>query len=145
MSLEELVCTWDPVRFTTALTDDSHIPSSDDAVAAAAASQAASQGLLPAGQIREMSIPKELWRLVDALYVGGGMTERDIFQLVADPIEVATVRECLDRGEEFPPQVSPHALAEALGSFITALPSPLIPTDSTPSPVWQYSFNYMMT
>ena len=45
---------------------------------------------------------------------------------------MATVRECLDRGEDFPPQVSPHALVEALTSFLLALPTPLIPQELYP-------------
>lgn len=48
---------------------------------------------------------------------------------------MATVRECLDRGEDFPQQVSPHALVEALTSFLLALPTPLIPQELYPSVV----------
>ena len=139
MSLEELVSTWDPVRITSLPaqgTDGAaHVPRDEAVSTANITAEAATQGVRAAGQVREMSVPKELWRTVDALFVGGGISERDVFQMGADPSEVATIRECLDRGEDFPPQVSPHALAAVLTGFVSALPAPIIPTELCPSPV----------
>lgn len=37
-----------------------------------------------------MSLPKELWRLVDALWMGDALREKDLFAVDADPIEVRT-------------------------------------------------------
>ena len=36
-----------------------------------------------------LSIPKELWRLVDALWSGDALREKDLFVIDADPIEVS--------------------------------------------------------
>lgn len=35
----------------------------------------------------KLSIPKELWRLVDALYTGNALREKDLFNCSADPGE----------------------------------------------------------
>lgn len=138
MSLEQLVCTWDPVRFTKLPGDDStHVPSEEAATIAAMHAVSAASGISPDGT-KEMSVPKELWRLVDALWVGGHATERDLFTVGADPAEAAAVRECLDRGEEFPPRVSPHALVDALTCFISSLAAPLLPPELYPSAVCIY-------
>ena len=42
-----------------------------------------------------MCVPKELWRIIDAIYERG-LDERDLFTAVGDPDEVYQVRECLD-------------------------------------------------
>ena len=36
-----------------------------------------------------LSIPKELWRLVDVLWSGDALREKDLFVMDADPIEVS--------------------------------------------------------
>jgi hypothetical protein len=36
----------------------------------------------------KLSIPKELWRLVDALWSGNALKEKDLFNSKADPAEV---------------------------------------------------------
>ena len=78
-----------------------------------------------------MSIPKELWRLVDALWQGG-MREKDLFSSAADQGEVSCLRECLDTGAQFP-SCSAHSVGEALLSLVASLPQPLLPPELYPS------------
>lgn len=42
------------------------------------------------GDCEEMSIPKELWRLVDGLWSGSALREKDLFNSKSDPQEVIT-------------------------------------------------------
>lgn len=85
MSLEELVCTWDPVRTTLLPYEESttHIPREESIQHANQLAAHAAAGV--AAPDKEMSIPKEVWRLVDALWTGGGVAENDIFVVGADP------------------------------------------------------------
>lgn len=90
MSLEELVCTWDPVRNTNLPSaepgpENLHIPREEAVNQANQQAAAAATGGLEVGAGKEMSIPKEVWRLVDALWTGGGVTENDLFVVGADP------------------------------------------------------------
>jgi phosphatidylinositol-bisphosphatase len=89
-----------------------------------------------------MSIPKELWRLVDHLWsagAGGALRERDLFTSATDSntppqqlvLEVSSVREALDTGVDLP-SCSPHSIVSALASFLVALPRPLIPPELCP-------------
>ena len=39
-------------------------------------------------KIKELSIPKELWRLIDALWSGNALREKDLFNSKADLQEV---------------------------------------------------------
>lgn len=73
MSLEQLVCALDPVR---------NIPPP-----ALDPSQANDLNQEKSQSIQQLSIPKELWRLVDALWQGG-MREKDLFTSSAEPGEV---------------------------------------------------------
>lgn len=82
--------------------------------------------------VTKLSIPKELWRLIDALWSGHGLKEKDIFNTVADANEVKMIRKALDNGLEFPPNLTPHAYVECLTSFLRALPKPLLPPDLYP-------------
>lgn len=79
-----------------------------------------------------LSVPKELWRLVDALY-RRGLTEKDLFIQPGVLTEVEAVREALDTGEELEENVSVHSLTEVLLSFLTSLASPVIPRNLLPS------------
>jgi hypothetical protein len=132
MSLEQLVCALDPVR---------NIP--PPALDPSEANDLSPEKSQP---LQQLSIPKELWRLVDALWQGG-MREKDLFTSSAEPGEVrrhlcvahfspqvAKIRECLDTGVDFPP-CSPHSIAEALILFISSLPQPLLPLELYPSSV----------
>ncbi len=81
----------------------------------------------------KLSIPKELWRLVDALWTSNALKEKDLFNSAyANADEVQMIRQALDRGLDFGP-CSPHSLVEALVSFFAALPRPLLPIDLYPN------------
>ena len=125
VSLEELVSTQEPMRQT-------HLPAhrkgrdADESTSSVIASDARG------GQ--KLGIPKELWRLVDALWNGKALLEKDLFQAPQDPSEVAAKREALDCGLDFPHGCTPHAYLEALTSFLSSLPKPLLPPELYPAP-----------
>lgn len=124
MSLEQLVCTMQPIRSLPIPGDESMlIPESSG------------QGGSPReSSMVHMSIPKELWRLVDALWQGGGMKERELFSSNAETGEVERIRECLDTGDDLPP-CSAHSIAECIVCLIASLPQPLIPVELYPTQV----------
>ena len=72
-----------------------------------------------------MCVPKELWRIIDAIYERG-LDERDLFTAIGDPDEVYQIRECLDTGAAFE-NFSVHSMAEVLTSFLSNLSSPIVP------------------
>ena len=80
----------------------------------------------------KLSIPKELWRLVDALWSTGAIREADLFVTEGIPQEVMAIRECLDTGTDFP-QCSAHSIVETFISFLAALPQPVLPPSSYPT------------
>ena len=121
MSLDELVMTHEPVR-RTAL--PAHRRGGDESTAGGDDGAATTQ---------KLGVPKELWRLIDALWSGKALMEKDLFQAAADPAEVAAIREALDCGTDFPPHCTPHAYTEALTSLLAALPRPLLPPDLYPT------------
>ena len=130
MSLQELVHTLQPVASTP-------LPVQRFAVLSAQMADG-DVGMLespfPAGtEGKQLSVPKELWRLVDALWSSNALKEKDLFNSKADPAEVAMVRYSLDHGRDFPVGLSPHSICEALVSFLQALPQPLLPPESYPS------------
>jgi hypothetical protein len=78
MSLEQLVCSLQPVRSIP-------LPASErDAYEDSSAAPPTGGDI----NIPHMSIPKELWRLVDAIWQGGGMDDRDLFSNTSEPGEV---------------------------------------------------------
>jgi phosphatidylinositol-bisphosphatase len=78
-----------------------------------------------------MCVPKELWRIIDAIYERG-LDERDLFSMVGDPEEVVTIRESLDTGVPFD-RMSVHSFAEVLTSFLSNLSSPIVPVSLIPT------------
>ncbi|KAL3807945.1 hypothetical protein ACHAXA_006823 [Cyclostephanos tholiformis] len=78
-----------------------------------------------------MCVPKELWRIIDAIYERG-LDERDLFTTTGDPDEVYQIRECLDTGASFE-KFSVHSFAEVLTSFLSNLSSPIIPITLVPT------------
>ena len=104
-----------------------------DTAAAAAAAATGVAVSTSVSEVTKMNIPKELWRLVDALWQGGGMTEADLFATSCPPAEIAAVRESLDCGTPFPPGCSAHAIAETIVCFLAALPTPLLPVELYPT------------
>lgn len=80
-----------------------------------------------------LSVPKELWRLIDALWSGRSLKEKDLFNSPADPTEVIAIRRALDHGTDFPANLSPHSYVDCLTTFLKALPKPLLPPDLFPT------------
>mmetsp|Transcript_4471 Transcript_4471/g.10088 ORF Transcript_4471/g.10088 Transcript_4471/m.10088 type:complete len:903 (+) Transcript_4471:187-2895(+) len=115
MSLQELVLTPQPVATTLLPVDRYNLPPPQ-----------------AVGAVAQMDIPKELWRLVDALWSGGALQEKDLFNSKGDAAEVAAIRGSLDSGEPLP-SCSAHSVCEALVAFLAALPQPLLPADAYPS------------
>uniref|UniRef100_A0A7S2SHQ8 Rho-GAP domain-containing protein n=1 Tax=Rhizochromulina marina TaxID=1034831 RepID=A0A7S2SHQ8_9STRA len=78
-----------------------------------------------------LSVPKELWRLVDEIYQKG-LEDRNLFLTQGNPSEVEQIRECLDTGTEFA-SCSVYSIADALWSFLKSLEQPIIPSALFPS------------
>jgi len=73
-----------------------------------------------------LSIPKELWRIVDYLYRKGMDTE-NLFLESGVVSEMPLIRECLDTGDSFEKYVfSPHSVAETLIHFLESLAVPVM-------------------
>ena len=127
MGLEELTNCYAPVR-SLPLPAAGWSPSTSAAAATAAASSSSKQALGPPTSAGgpALSVPKELWRLVDALY-RRGLMEKDLFILPGAPGEVQAVREALDTGDEMDEKASVHSLTEVLLTFLTSLATPVVP------------------
>jgi inositol polyphosphate 5-phosphatase INPP5B/F len=78
-----------------------------------------------------LCVPKELWRLVDAINEKG-LTHVDLMLEPGNKDEVDQIRESLDTGAPFG-VFQVHSYAEALISFLTCLSSPIIPVTLFPS------------
>uniref|UniRef100_A0A7R9VEQ0 Rho-GAP domain-containing protein n=1 Tax=Pseudictyota dubia TaxID=2749911 RepID=A0A7R9VEQ0_9STRA len=72
-----------------------------------------------------LCVPKELWRIVDAIYEKG-LHERDLFTASGIAEEVSQIRECLDTGAPFG-EFRIHSMTEVLISFLSNLSSPIVP------------------
>lgn len=129
MSLNDLARNSTPVRQTSLpvtfeLSSQFYTPAFKDQCAIARAAAPVSS-----------QVPKELWRVVDALFSGRALRERDLFSSGATEAiatEAATIRECLDTGSAFPAECNPHALAEVMVTFLAALPEPVLPATFYP-------------
>ena len=78
-----------------------------------------------------MCVPKELWRIIDAIYERG-LDEKDLFSAPGNPDEVYQIRECLDTGAPFR-NFSVHSMTEILQSFLSNLSSPVVPSSLFPT------------
>mmetsp|Transcript_12566 Transcript_12566/g.24530 ORF Transcript_12566/g.24530 Transcript_12566/m.24530 type:complete len:787 (+) Transcript_12566:2-2362(+) len=78
-----------------------------------------------------MCVPKELWRIIDAIYERG-LDERDLLSTPGVPEEVYQIRECLDTGAAFN-SFSVHSMAEVLISFLSNLSTPIVPASLFPT------------
>lgn len=78
-----------------------------------------------------MCVPKELWRIIDAIYERG-VSERDLFSIPGSPEEVYRIRECLDTGASFE-NFSVHSMTEVLTSFLSNLSTPIVPASLIPT------------
>jgi phosphatidylinositol-bisphosphatase len=72
-----------------------------------------------------LCVPKELWRIVDALYERG-LQEPDLFLTPGYEEEVKMIRECLDTGAPFG-RFHVHSMAEVMVSFLSNLSSTIVP------------------
>lgn len=72
-----------------------------------------------------LSIPKELWRLIDHLYKYG-MDCESIFIQRGINTEISEIRECLDTGKAFT-KYELHSVGEALVRFLESLQDPVFP------------------
>mmetsp|Transcript_3071 Transcript_3071/g.8686 ORF Transcript_3071/g.8686 Transcript_3071/m.8686 type:complete len:672 (-) Transcript_3071:233-2248(-) len=111
-SLEELVTSTTPMR---------ELP-----IGGAADADGEEGGAGEDGQVVQ-AVPKELWRVLDALHAPAVVKTSDLFFGPAVPEEVAAIREALDTGGALPEACSPHSLAEVLLTFLMSLASPIIP------------------
>jgi phosphatidylinositol-bisphosphatase len=89
---------------------------------------------------QKLSIPKELWRLVDALWAGNALREKDLFNSPGDTQEIAQIRYALDHSAEFDFAMSPHSLVDCLIHFLSSLPKPLLPMELYPTVRVLFSF-----
>ncbi len=94
-------------------------------------------GPLASPPAHEMSIPKELWRLIQILKEPDTLKTPLLFEYYmgfagdggfADPIELAIIREALSTGRQIPAgSASAQGVVVALGQFLHALPRPVVP------------------
>lgn len=85
----------------------------------------------PSNPSAALCVPKELWRIVDAIYEKG-LHERDLFTTPGIAEEVNHIRECLDTGAQFG-EFRVHSMTEVLLSFLSNLPSPIVPRSLFPT------------
>eukprot|EP01133_Synstelium_polycarpum_P001192 gene1192-1373_t len=79
---------------------------------------------LPAEQ-KKLSVPKELWRIVDYIY-SNGMREESLFLESGVLSEMESIRESIDNGTPFG-TFSIHSMAETLIRFLEYLCEPVFP------------------
>eukprot|EP00727_Mastigamoeba_balamuthi_P006660 m51a1_g2614 putative type ii inositol -trisphosphate 5-phosphatase-like (1072) ;mRNA; r:512229-517451 len=83
---------------------------------------------LAEGSEDRLTIPKELWRIVDWLY-RRGMEAPDIF-CTSGSSDMELIRECLDTGDSFcNHDINIHSVAETLIQFLESLSEPVIPVE----------------
>jgi inositol polyphosphate 5-phosphatase INPP5B/F len=117
MSMEELVLYSQPIR---------SIPI--DPIERARQLESSSS---PAQPTTALCIPKELWRVVDAVYAKG-IRAPNLFIEPGNANEIASIRECLDTGNPFTP-CTVHSYTDVLVSFLSSLSSPVVPSVFFPS------------
>ncbi len=100
-----------------------------------------------------LSVPKEIWRLVDAICndsagvgggperAGSGLQAVGLFVESGSAQEIAAVRECLDTGAPLERNVSAHSLAETLLQLLDSLADTVVPTTMWPPPRTDFDHN----
>jgi phosphatidylinositol-bisphosphatase len=78
-----------------------------------------------------LSVPKELWRLIDAVH-NKGIHTPGLFVESGIADEVNRIRECLDTESAFG-QFRIQSYAEALVAFLSSMSSPIVPSKMFPS------------
>lgn len=82
----------------------------------------------------KMGVPKEIWRLVDALLERSAtFIIPELFIDPPDPKEVIAVQSAIDCGDPLPASFTPVALGSALLDLLRSLREPLIPANLFPS------------
>jgi len=75
----------------------------------------------------KLSIPKELWRMVDYIFKRG-MDQKNLFMTDGVEQEISQIRELLDIGKSFDEFTgSMHSMAHCLIRFLRSLSEPVIP------------------
>jgi hypothetical protein len=135
MSLEELVQITQPVSgVPMPATNPEYFLVTGTTGGGSSSGKVRSTSAAGSNESTRLSIPKELWRLVDALWTGNALKEKDLFNsALANANEVIAIRSALDRGLDFPSQCSPQSIVEVLLTFLAALPRPLLPADLYPT------------
>jgi len=78
-----------------------------------------------------LCIPKELWRIVDAIYEKGLQTP-DLFTTPGSPSDVEQIREALDTGAPFGKTFPIHSYVECFKQLLSSLSAPVIPSNLFP-------------
>merc|ERR1711862_102247 len=78
-----------------------------------------------------LCVPKELWRIIDAIYAKG-VHEKDLFSQTGIGDEVYEIREALDTGDAFP-DFHIFSMCEVMLSFLANLAAPIIPPTLFPT------------
>lgn len=78
-----------------------------------------------------LCVPKELWRIIDAIYEKG-LHERDLFTTAGLAKDVSDIRECLDTGAPFG-DFNVHSMTEVMIGFLSNLASPIVPIGLFPT------------
>ncbi|KAJ8598307.1 hypothetical protein CTAYLR_007549 [Chrysophaeum taylorii] len=83
------------------------------------------------GMTTTLPVPKELWRLVDALH--RNKRAPHLFFAPGNAAQLSAIRLALDADAPLPEDLSPYSLADALASFLAALATPLVPRHLLPT------------
>ncbi|GAM21673.1 hypothetical protein SAMD00019534_048480 [Acytostelium subglobosum LB1] len=75
---------------------------------------------------KKLSIPKEIWRMIDHIY-SNGMREESLFLESAVNKEMEAIVEAIDRGTPLPFHSGIHSMAECLIRFFEYLVEPVVP------------------
>jgi len=78
-----------------------------------------------------LCIPKELWRIVDAIFEKG-LQQPELFVAPGIHEEVKQIREALDTGGPFP-QASVHSYVDCFLQFLSSLSVPVVPSTMFPT------------
>ena len=81
-------------------------------------------------QTAVLCVPKELWRIVDAIYEKG-LGEKELFSISGYSEEIQRIRECLDTGETFG-DFRIHSMVDVLVSFLSSLSATVVPPNLLP-------------
>lgn len=116
MNLDELVLYKDPIREVPLDSIERAEKYMDD------------MATIPANAL---CIPKELWRVADAIYEKG-LQHSDIFVASGNPEDVKKIREALDTGAAFK-QANIHSYVDTFLQFLSSLSVPVVPATLFPT------------